>query len=69
MTTEENKNFKEIDGIISFLSYVIRWRMKELFALVAILLIGYILASNVSYDNKNGLQWKPSIKVDVEVKK
>lgn len=63
--TKEDDNFKKVDGVFSFFAYVFRYRMKELLSLVALAMFGYIIASNISYDNKNGLKWIPSVKIEV----
>jgi hypothetical protein len=65
----ETKAFKDVDGVIDFLGYIFRYRMKEFLSLLIILMLGYILASNISYSKKEGLQWIPSVKINVEVKK
>lgn len=65
MTKQEDKNFKEVDGIFSFFAYIFRYRMKEFLMLLSLMLFGYIMASNISYSKKDGFQWVPSVKIEV----
>jgi hypothetical protein len=65
MTKQEDKNFKEVDGFFSFLAYVLRYRLKEFLSLISLLLFGYILVSNIGCNQKDGLYWIPSVKIEV----
>jgi hypothetical protein len=62
----EDRAFKEIDGPWDMIAYLFRYRLKELLAFVIILLIGYILVANISYDKKNGFSWRPSVSIEVK---
>jgi hypothetical protein len=71
-----NKKEKQEDAIIKkgnwtlfgFIAFVLRFHTKELFAIIIIVLLGYIVAANLKCDEK-GIQWIPSIKTNIEVKK
>lgn len=68
---QEKKTFMEVikdKSIIGLLGYVIRFKLKELLGLVVILLVWYILSSNISV--KDGkIEWVPSIRTSIEIKK
>lgn len=61
---KETITFKDIKNPYQFIAYLFRWHMKELLALVIVLLIAWILSMNISYDKKNGLQWRPAAKIN-----
>ena len=65
---EETKEAKSVNGILSFIVYVFRFRMKELLAITVLILIAYMLSSNLKIENGK-VQWVPSVKINVEVKK
>jgi len=65
---QEQKVLKDINNIPEFIAYIFKYRMKELLALIIVLMIGYFVASNLQY--KDGKwEWIPSIKTSIEVKK
>lgn len=66
MGTKENGVMKDIKGPWQLIAYLFRYRSKELLALLAAILLGIILTMNISYDKKNGLQWRPAAKVEVK---
>jgi hypothetical protein len=66
--SEETKEAKSVNGILSFIIYVFRFRMKELLAITVLILIAYMLSSNLKIENGK-VQWVPSVKINVEVKK
>lgn len=65
---EEQKSFKDIGGPIDLVAYLFRYRFKELLSLIVVILLAYILSSNIQYTSKDGFQWIPSIKINAEIK-
>ena len=63
---DENKLIKELSSPWEFLGYVFTYRTKEILAVIILILIGTILILNISYDKKDGLQWRPAAKITIE---
>jgi hypothetical protein len=63
---KEDQAYKEINNPWDMIAYLFRYRLKELLAVIVILLIGYILVANISYDKKNGFSWQPSVSVEIK---
>lgn len=60
--TDEMKAFSLIRNPFQAIVYLFRFKTKELFGLVIILLLGWIISMNISCDKKNGLRWTPATK-------
>lgn len=66
MTKKNGQELKVITSLknpFQFMAYALKYRLKEILAIIIILLLGWILITNVTYTKKDGFQWKPSIKV------
>ena len=68
-STEENEVIEHISGPWQVIAYALKYRLKEILAVIVIFLIGAILIMNISYDKKNGFRWGPAAEINVEVKK
>lgn len=66
MKKRENDILSKVDNPWELVGYLFRYRAKEILAVIILLLIGYILVSNISYDKKHGWQWRPSITIEVK---
>jgi hypothetical protein len=62
----EDQAFKEINNPWDMIAYLFRYRMKELLALVVLLLLGYIAVANISYSPQDGFSWTPSVSVEIK---
>ena len=65
MTKKEDQAFKEINNPWDMIAYLFRFRTKEILAVLGVVLVGYILVANISYDKKNGFSWRPSVSIEV----
>lgn len=62
----EDQAFKTINNPWDMVAYLFRYRLKEILAVITILLIGYILVANISYSKKDGFSWQPSVSVEIK---
>ena len=63
---KEDQAFKTVDNPWDMIAYLFRYRLKEILAVLVILLIGYILVANISYSKKDGFCWTPSVSVEIK---
>lgn len=66
MTKKEDQAFKTINGPWDMIAFLFRFRAKEIMSVIIVLLLGYILVANISYDKKNGFSWRPSVSIEVK---
>lgn len=75
MTTRKKvklMTFKEVvkeKSIKVFIFYFLFAKTKEILWIIIALLIWYNLASNLRYTEEKGIEWIPSIKTNIEIKK
>lgn len=55
----------EVDNPWEAIVWLFKYATKEILAALLLLLVGYILAANISYDKEHGWQWKPSININI----
>lgn len=66
---KETSAFKLIGNPLQLIGYLFRFRLKEILAVIVLILIGTILILNVGYSKKDGFSWRPAADIHVEVKK
>ncbi len=66
MTKNEDEAMKKSTGPWRFLAYALRYRTKEILAIIVVILLGVIVTMNISYSKKDGFQWRPAAKIEVK---
>ena len=63
---KEDQAFKSVDNLYDLIAYLFRFRLKEILAIIIIILVGYMLVANISYSKKDGFCWRPSVTIEVK---